>query len=89
MKELMLLSRFWITVCGNTEEEHHENYARMKAAITKYNLTTKPSKEVNFVNFVSEGEVRPDPERLHPLRELPVPQTPKSLKRAIGMFSHY
>ena len=85
-----------ITVCGNTEEEHHRNYNRLKASIQKYNLTTNPKKEVYFVttlailgNLVSQGKVRPDPERLRPLRELPVPQTAKSLKRAMGMFSYY
>ena len=85
-----------ITIGGYTEEEHHQNYARLMAAIKKYNLTTNPSKEVYFVtslsilgNLVSQGEVRPDPERLRPLRELPVPHTAKSLRRAIGMFAYY
>ena len=79
-----------------TEEEHHQNYAKVMAAIKKYKLTTNPKKEVYFStslailgNLVSQGEVRPDPERLRPLRELPVPQTAKSLKRAIGMFAYY
>jgi hypothetical protein len=85
-----------ITVGGLTEEEHHRNYERLQAAVKKYNLTANPKKEVYFVkslavlgNLISQGEVRPDPERLRPLKELPIPHTTKALKRAVGMFSYY
>ena len=37
---------------------------------------------------IKEGEIRPDPERMHPLRELPVPHDYKSLNRCLG-FSYY
>merc|ERR1712168_588993 len=83
-----------ITVCGNIEE-HHRNYANLMVAVAKY-LTINPSKEVYCVtslailgNLVSQGEVRQDPEHLRPLREFLVPQTAKSLKRVLGMFSYY
>ena len=85
-----------ITVCGRTAEEYHENYKKLQSAVIKYNLTTNPSKGIHFVtslqilgHIVSHNEIKPDPERLRPLRELPVPHTAKSLKRAIGMFSYY
>jgi hypothetical protein len=38
---------------------------------------------------VEEGEIRPDPERLRPLRELPIPPDSKSLNRCLGLFSYY
>ena len=39
--------------------------------------------------IIEEGEIRPDPERLRPLRELPVPTDAKSLGRCKGLFSYY
>jgi len=38
---------------------------------------------------VSEGEIKPDPERLKSLQQLPPPSDIKSEKRVIGLFSHY
>ena len=42
-----------------------------------------------FGSFAEEGEIRPDPERLRPLRELPVPNSTKSLNRCKGLFPYY
>ena len=38
--------------------------------------------------FISEGTIKPDPERLHPLQELPI-SPDKALKRVIGLFLYY
>ena len=38
---------------------------------------------------ISQGEIKPDIENLKPLRDLPIPHDSKSLKRVIGLFSHY
>ena len=38
---------------------------------------------------VSFQQVKPDPQRLQPLLDLPPPRTPKELKRVSGMFSYY
>ncbi len=38
---------------------------------------------------ISEGIIKPDPERLRVLTELPAPQNPKSLEQMIGMFAYY
>ena len=38
---------------------------------------------------ISRGCIRPDPERLRPLLDLPVPQSRKALKRALGLFADY
>jgi len=37
----------------------------------------------------SHGLVKPDPERLRPLMELPVPQKHRDLKRCLGMLAYY
>ena len=39
--------------------------------------------------MVSKGEIKPDPERLKPLRELPAPVNLKAQKRVVGLFSYY
>ncbi|KAK3873807.1 hypothetical protein Pcinc_021203 [Petrolisthes cinctipes] len=48
-------------------------------------------KEVESIlgDIVEEGDIRPDPERLKPLRELPLPQDKKSLRRVLGLFAYY
>ena len=38
---------------------------------------------------IENGEIKPDPDRLRPLKELPIPIDTKSLKRTIGLFSYY
>lgn len=40
-------------------------------------------------HVIGNGSVRPDPERLRTLLDLPRPNNVKSLKRAVGMLSHY
>ena len=39
--------------------------------------------------MISWGSVKPDPDRLKGWMDLPVPQNLPSLRRAMGMFSHY
>ena len=43
----------------------------------------------NLKYSVENGIIKPDPERLKPLLELPAPHNAKSLKRAVGMFAYY
>ena len=69
--------------------------AFLKAAQRK-NITYNDDKSVfstrrlQILGYVIEdGTIRPDPERLRPLRELPVPQDSKSLNRCLGLFSYY
>ena len=40
-------------------------------------------------NIVENGCIKPDPERVRPLDNLPVPADAKSLKQVIGLFAHY
>ena len=39
--------------------------------------------------IVENGEIRPDPERLQALCEMPVPNDAKSMKHVIGIFAYY
>ena len=42
-----------------------------------------------FGSVISKGTIKPDPERLRPLKELPPPQNIAAQHRVIGMFSYY
>ena len=85
-----------ITICGNTKEEHDRNLGKFMDAAKSCGLTLNLDKclfsaeSVNLLGYsVSHGEIKPDPERLRPLRELPLPENMGSLRRALGMFSYY
>jgi len=42
-----------------------------------------------FGHRISHNQVKPDPQRLQPLLDLPAPSTAKELKSVSGMFSYY
>ena len=85
-----------VTVCGRTKEEHDSNLERFLDAAKKFSLAINREKSqygktsVKILGHVVESRtIRPDPERLQVLMELPVPGDAKALKRAVGMLSHY
>ena len=85
-----------ITVCGKTQADHDANVAKLREAAKKYNLTFNENKTISSTSSIQllgycieKGKIKPDPERLQPLKNLPVPSDAKSLKRAVGLFSYY
>ena len=85
-----------VLVCGRTLEEHNANLAKFKAVATENNLTINENKSIygvraiNVIGYhIENGTVSPDPDRLRPLLELPIPHDTKSLRRVIGMFAYY
>lgn len=85
-----------MTICGATVEEHEENLKQFLVAAKVVGLTINKEKckfgveEVCILGYcISQGTFRPDPERLHPLSELPVPHDKKSLQRLVGLFAYY
>ena len=85
-----------IYVCGYDDADHDHNLDIFKSASGKYNLTVNKSKctfktrKLEILGSIIEnGTIRPDPERLRPLHEMPPPRNGRSLKRILGMFSHY
>ena len=85
-----------ITIAGVTQEEHDFNLQRFLEVATKHNLTFNENKSIistNSINLlgytVSHGELKPDPERIRPLKELPLPTNQAALNRVRGFFSHY
>ncbi|MCP4297154.1 MAG: RNA-directed DNA polymerase, partial [Proteobacteria bacterium] len=80
-----------VTVGGLTQEEHDQNVQRFMDLVTRYNLTLNQEKtissvtEINMLGYcISHLKVRPDPARMHPLFDIPVPTDSKSLKRTLG-----
>ena len=85
-----------ITICGKDQRDHDTNLSNFLAAAKKQNLKYNESKcEFNTRKLkllgciIENGEIRPDPDRMRPLENLPPPDNQKSLKRCLGFFSHY
>ena len=65
-------------------------------SVVKYGLTLNKDKclysltSIDLLGYtISKGSVKPDPDSLKGLMDLPVPPNLPSLRRAKGMFSHY
>ncbi|KAI3378313.1 hypothetical protein SNEBB_002032 [Seison nebaliae] len=85
-----------VTICGMTQAEHDCNLQRFLESAEKKNITYNKEKCIFSVRHlcllgydIKEGAMRPDPNRLQPLRDLPVPRDMKSLQRIIGLFAYY
>ena len=85
-----------ITFCGRDQLHHDENLRKFMKAAKKRNLVFDEGKCVLSTRTisilgsrVSKGEIKPDPERLKLLQELPPPVNLKSQKRIVGYFSYY
>jgi transposase InsO family protein len=85
-----------VLVCGTTYEEHDTNLQKFKDAAHAINITFNESKchyresAIHFLGYlISDGQIKPDPDRLQPLRDLQLPTGSDSLRRAIGLFAYY
>ena len=85
-----------ITICGHSERDHENNLQAFFEAAKRRNLVFNESKTVlttrklPILGFeIEDGQIRPDPKRFEPLRQMQVPNDKKSLNRAIGFFSYY
>ena len=84
-----------VTVCGNTEEDLELNRQKWESLAKKYNLTFNLDKcifsctRLALMGYIVEhNSVKPDPERLKPLMELPSPQDLPSQGPIVGLFSY-
>ncbi|KAL7644389.1 UNVERIFIED_CONTAM: hypothetical protein RMT77_005219 [Armadillidium vulgare] len=85
-----------VTICGASQEEHDENLQKFIEIAKSYNMTLNKDKcvfsreTVRLLGYeVTQNELRPDPTRLEPLRNMPVPTSKKSLSRMLGLFAYY
>ena len=80
-----------VTVVGRTQKEHDANVKSFLEAIRRNNFTLNESKTVSWVDsikilgyLVKYGCIKPDPDRLSPLRDFPPPANLSSLKMFWG-----
>ena len=85
-----------ITVGGIDQKDHDKNVRNFYEFVKKYNFTLNNDKsvvsvtEINMLGYlISHGNIKPDPDRMKPLNDLPVPNNAATLKRTLGMFSYY
>ena len=85
-----------ITICGHDRAHHDRNLENFLEAAKRRNLTFNQDKctfsmtTISILgSVVTNGEIKPDPERLSLLRELPIPKDLKEQKRVVGLFSYY
>ncbi len=85
-----------ITVAGSTQDEHDENVKKFLEVVRKRKLTLNESKSVMSVPIINvlgycvgDNVIKPDPDRLRPLQELPPPTNMGSLRRVQGLFAYY
>ena len=85
-----------VTICGRDQGEHDRNLQCFQDVTSQCQITYNDSKSVYSSRrlailgyIIDEGQIRPDPDRLRPLLDPPIPKDAKSLRRVLGFFSHY
>ena len=85
-----------VTICGMDTEEHDRNLRRFLEAADRKNIVYNDNKcifstrRLSILGYLVEnGQMQPDPDRIRPLRDLPVPRDMKSLRRTVGLFAYY
>ena len=83
-----------ITICGKDQDDHDTNLKLFQEAAQRANLKFNDSKSVFSTQrlpllgyIIENGCISPDPERLRPLLELPLPQNSKSLNILNGFLT--
>ncbi|GFU83676.1 retrovirus-related Pol polyprotein from transposon opus [Trichonephila clavipes] len=81
-----------VSVCGKDQNEHDDNLEKFITVAKKYNLTlnedtcTYSSNSVHLLGYIiQDGIIKPDPERLKPLRDILVPKDSSALQCALGI----
>ena len=85
-----------VTICGQNQAEHDLNLKEFMNTVVKYGLTLNKNKclysltSIDLHGYtISKSSVKPDPDRLKGLMDWLIPQNIPSLRRVMGMFSHY
>ena len=85
-----------ITVCEKTHEEHDANLKKFLSVARKHNLTLNHSKctysttSIKLLGYeITNSSLKPDPDRIKLLLELPAPHNNRTLKLVLGLFAYY
>jgi len=83
-------------ICGKNQSEHDLNLNKFLNAMTNYGLILNKNKcqfsmqTITLLGHqITNKSVSPNPDRLKPLLNLSPPNDAKTLKRILGIFSHY
>ncbi|GCB72003.1 hypothetical protein scyTo_0001782 [Scyliorhinus torazame] len=84
-----------VTICGHDQQDHDTNLRKFLQHAKILNLAYNKDKCVFSTGHlailgyvVRNGVIGPDPERMRPLMEFPLPHCSKALKRCRGFFSY-
>lgn len=83
-----------ILVWGSTEAEHDENLLKILDRIRGINLKLQwdkckfKVKEVRYVGYLTQDGLKPHPEKVRAIMEMPTPNTAKDLQRFLGMVRY-
>jgi len=85
-----------ITIGDRSQQEHYENLFAFLQVAKIVHLTFNENKSIISVTevyvlgyCVSHKCIKPDPERLKPLLDLPAPKNRGELQRVVGMLAYY
>ena len=85
-----------ITVCGNDQADHDQNLKKFLSVATKYGLTLNRSKctfgstSIRLLGYeLTDGTIKPDPERFDSLFKMPPPTDLPAQQRIVGLFAYY
>ena len=80
-----------VTICGKDQEDHDANLEHFLEAAKRKNLCYNTEKCILSTRRlpVFGYIIRPDPDRLRPLRELPIAHDSRFMSRCLGLFSYY
>ena len=85
-----------VYIGGANQEEHDENRSQFMEVAKRMNITFNEGKSIKSTDTISilgyqisKGVIRPDPERVKPLIDLPPPTDIAQSKRILGMFAYY
>ena len=85
-----------VIIGSNSLQELEARASMFRRSMEKRAMTLNESKtvygvtELNMLGYcVGNNTIKPDPERLRPLLEMPAPMSHKSLQRILGMFAYY
>ena len=83
-------------MCGNDQAEHDKSLKKFLKVAEDHSLIFNESKCVYssdtidlFGYRIGNGTLRPDPNRVKTLLELPCPKTMKAQQRVVGFFAYY
>ena len=81
-----------ITICGKNQENHDKNLNKFtetaRNLMYNHNKCSFSNSSMDLVDYtISEGTIKPDHERLLPLKELPLPSDINYIFRSVAMLS--